>query len=64
MRPFGYKLDRTIFETRLAARAKHLRTVDDHADARLTAESLNTLKFAARAKRMKNKPILNDVNVS
>mmetsp|Transcript_9985 Transcript_9985/g.33298 ORF Transcript_9985/g.33298 Transcript_9985/m.33298 type:complete len:700 (-) Transcript_9985:131-2230(-) len=25
---------------------------------------MNTLKFAARAKRMKNKPILNDVNVS
>jgi len=28
------------------------------------AESLNTLKFAARAKRMKNRPIVNDVNVS
>ena len=25
---------------------------------------LNTLKFAARAKKMKNKPIINDVNVS
>jgi len=28
------------------------------------AESMNTLKFAARAKKMKNKPILNDINVS
>jgi len=28
------------------------------------AETMNTLKFAARAKRMKNKPILNDINVS
>jgi hypothetical protein len=28
------------------------------------SESLNTLKFAARAKRMKNRPIVNDVNVS
>ena len=27
-------------------------------------ESMNTLKFAARAKKMKNKPILNDINVS